>query len=174
MLHQKILQHNVCKWFCSIDSWWMVKRLVVWWNVRYFGTADRRNFRINWCFAQWNAIVYDSSARSPDSLINSVKLLAVANLLVQGPKWRKPPNFNDDHAQVVSAHLVSAQMTRSCAPARPWRDRRGVDLRHCGLAVRVWSRQSNELSAVNAQFMSKSNGCNINNYRQVDMATCRY
>ena len=45
-----------------------------------------------------------------------------------------------DHAQGVSArrvfvHLVSAQMTRSCAPARPWRGRRGVDLRHCGTCL---------------------------------------
>jgi len=32
----------------------------------------------------------------------------------------------------------------------------------CDIAVRVWSRQWNELSAVNAQFMS--NGCNINNF----------
>jgi len=44
--------------------------------------------------------------------------------------WR----LGHDHAQVdsarrVSAHLVSAQITRSCAPARPWRGRRGVNLR---------------------------------------------
>jgi len=31
-------------------------------------------------------------------------------------------------AQLYTAHLVSVQMMQSCAPARPWRGRRVVDL----------------------------------------------